>query len=283
VVLLAAALQVGARPGGVFWPPPPFEVYGPPEYEGRWFQQQEDARGEHALGGHFLKLATQDKERLPDAIHHYREATRILPQWPEALVSLGAALLNLRDAKALEEAGRAFAFAVELRPTFIEGRLFYGEWLRGMGRHEESLAQFREVTVRQPWGRDYHVAMLNLGIVLADLGRYPEAGDWLVRAVQNRPGDANATERLAGLARGHHTHGDPADAAALLERGLKHAPESLPLLKELGAAYQKMGKLREATEVAERAARIARAAGNLAAAAQWEEAARKLRAMQAGG
>ena len=266
VVLFMIAVEAACCPGAAFWP------------TGGQFWPQEEARGEHALGGYYLHLAEREPEYWPQALQHYQAAAKILPQWPEIQLLVGTTALHINDPAMHAAAGTALARAVELRPTYAEARRFYAEWLISQGRGPEAIEQFRKVVELQPWGNDYQEALRGLGMLLGQEGQYADAADWLVKAVQNNPHDRAAVLGLADAARFLRKNGHGPEALALLHRGAAAAPDALFLLSELVSVCQELGQPDRAAELAERGAQAARTKGDARAAEQFEGALRKLRA-----
>jgi tetratricopeptide (TPR) repeat protein len=242
------------------------------------------ARAQVSLAG---MLAARGRTR--DALPHAREAVTLDPDSVAAHAELGRTLSALGDlAPAAAEFERALALGGE---PGLERRL--GDTLVRLRRYEDALPHYRAAIERDP-GDDE--ARTGAGAALVELGRAREALGDLEIAVESQPnpfylvhfadalwqlGDAGgaldaaamavrvaptwpgATGRLAwmlALAPDAQRR-DPARALRIADAALVRAPDPL-LLSARAAAHAALGHFRDARADAERAAELARSAGD---------------------
>jgi tetratricopeptide (TPR) repeat protein len=98
------------------------------------------------------------------------------------------------NSKSLEQAGEAYAKAVEAAPGWIEARINLGTTLYQLGRMESALEQFRKAVELEP---DNALAEFNLGCVLQQFGDINKAIQHLARSVELMPALADAHLNLA--------------------------------------------------------------------------------------
>ena len=68
--------------------------------------------------------------------------------------------------------------------------------LNGQGRNDEAETLLRSILDAYP--EQYEVAY-SMGLLLAEMGRYPEAEHWLARAVAGMPGHPGAERNLRAV------------------------------------------------------------------------------------
>lgn len=236
-------------------------------------------------------LAGLGRER--EALPHAREAVKLDPESASARAALGRTLASLGE---LEPAAAAFARALGGEPG-LERSL--GDTLVRLGRFEESLPHYRAAIARDPGDDD---ARTGAGAALVELGRAREGLAYLEPAVESQPnprylahfadalwqlGDAGgaldaaamavrvgpswpgATSRLAWMLAlcPDAERRDPARALRVADAALAQAGSPDPaLLDARAAALAAAGRFADARADAERAADLARAAGDSALA-----------------
>jgi tetratricopeptide (TPR) repeat protein len=234
--------------------------------------------------------------REGEALPHAREAVALDPESAAAHAALGRTLALLGE---LEPAAAAFARALELgSEPGLERSL--GDTLVRLGRFEESLPHYHAAIARDPGDDD---ARTGAGAALVELARAREALGYLEPAVESQPnprylahfadalwqlGDAGgaldavamavrvgpswpgATSRLTWMLAlcPDAERRDPARALRIADVALAHAGSPDPaLLDARAAALAAAGRFADARADAERAADLAREAGDAALAA----------------
>jgi tetratricopeptide (TPR) repeat protein len=158
----------------------------------------------------------------------------------------------------------AAADAARVGVLLLQGEIFLARGGAGeaVERFEEALAAISRhggLDHDEPLGR----ALLGASRALLQLGRLTEAVEAAERLVALVPGDVDA---LRTLAEALHGARDFARAAMVLEQGRLTAPDNVPLLTQLGAAYAAAGD----PDGAEAALRRALALDGYAVAARTE-------------
>jgi len=185
-----------------------------------------------ALAHNNLGLILDGRDRVDEAVAHYREALRVKPDFVEAQSNMGLALIrlgrldeaivHLREAvrtdpgfadahshlgKALEAQGKIpeamaeyaaamaeYAERIRIAPTNAHAHFKLGNLLVAQGRADEAVAHYREALRIDPGSVVGHG---NMGAVLMRLGRLEEAIAHLREAVRIDPGFADAHSHLA--------------------------------------------------------------------------------------
>ena len=149
------------------------------------------------------------------------------------------------------QAGEQFRHAVELVPDNPRAHNNLGLVYRGLGRLDDSAAAFQKAIDLEPTFLHFR----NLGMVLAEAGKYPEAEQALGRSIEMRPNQYRAWGLLASVYANQH-----ADAAkvrdtylkaiALAADLLKETPRDEYLLADVGGYYAALGKEKESAAAA---------------------------------
>jgi protein O-mannosyl-transferase len=148
------------------------------------------ARGEHAR-----------------ASEEFRAATRLSPGWTENHLNLGRALFTVgekteADAGAaaarglFEQAGEAFSVALAQTPNDWRAHMLMGMTLARLQARQDALLRFRAAAQLAPTKAEPH---LQLGNVLAELGRADEARAEYAQALRLNPRLAGAKQALDAL------------------------------------------------------------------------------------
>jgi tetratricopeptide (TPR) repeat protein len=162
------------------------------------------------------------------------------------------------DRSQWDRASEQFRHAVDLVPDNPRGYNNLGLVYRGMGRLDDSAAAFRKAIDLEPTFLHFR----NLGMVLAEAGKYPEATQALNRSIQMRANNYRAWGLLASVYASQH-----ADAAkvrdtflkaiALASDLLKQTPKDEYLLADIGDYYAAVGKEKESLPLLAQAAALA--------------------------
>jgi tetratricopeptide (TPR) repeat protein len=154
-------------------------------------------------------LATTAEEK----IQHYREATRLNPEYAQAWLELGKTYYAQR---AYEPAISALTQIPHSSAVAREANFYLGLAAYAQGDFAQSESAFEFVAARLPLAEVYN----NLGVVAARRGQ-KNAADYFAKAIQNDPSDADYHYNMAlALARA----GDRAAASRELRAALEHRP-----------------------------------------------------------
>ncbi len=156
------------------------------------------------------------------------------------------------------QAGEQFRHAVELVPDNPRAYNNLGLVDRGLGKLEDSAAAFQKAIDLEPTFLHFR----NLGMVLAEAGKYPEAERALGRSIEMRSNQYRAWGLLASVYANQH-----ADAAKIKETYLKaiglaadlrkQTPKDEFLLADVGTYYAAVGKEKESLPLLAQAAALA--------------------------
>jgi len=167
--------------------------------------------------------------RAETKVQHYREATRLNPDYAQAWLELGktyyaqrayepaiAALSQIQQSSSIPISGAVTSGAVMSGAVVREANFYLGLAAYAHGDFAKSESAFAFVAARLPLAEVYN----NLGVVAARRGQ-KKAAEYFERAIQNDPSDADyhfnlgVTLTLAG---------DRAAAARELRAALDHRP-----------------------------------------------------------
>jgi tetratricopeptide (TPR) repeat protein len=216
-----------------------------------------------------LGIALSKEGNREDAIANYREALRLRPQFPAALVNVAAELAALGR---LEEAERYAREAADLEPGRATTLNSLGSIVERRGRSAEAIALFEAAVRLDP---DLGLAHNNLGLAFAQTGRQREAEQQFRRALQLSPELAAAHNNLALTL---EESGRAREAVEEYLEALRLEPDSSEFNNNLGVALAGLGDLRRAAEHFERAVRLD--SSNASARRNLDNAARMLGARQ---
>ena len=156
------------------------------------------------------------------------------------------------------EASEQFRHAVDLVPDNPRAYNNLGLVYRGLDRLDDSVAAFKKAIDLEP----SFIRFRNLGMVLAEDGKYSEAAEALGRSIEMRPNHYRAWGLLASVYLNQH-----ADAAkvrdtylkaiALAADLLKETPRDEYLLADVGGYYAALGKEKESLPLLAQAAALA--------------------------
>src|SRR5208282_5056058 len=167
--------------------------------------------------------------RAETKVQHYREATRLNPDYAQAWLELGktyyaqrayepamAALSQIQQSSSIPESGAITSGAVMSGAVAREANFYLGLAAYAHGDFAKSESAFEFVAARLPLAEVYN----NLGVVAARRDQ-KKAADYFERAIQNDPSDADYHFNL-GLTLAQA--GDRAGAARELHTALDHRP-----------------------------------------------------------
>ena len=235
-----------------------------------------DAAGTYENSG----LAALDREEWPAAIQQFRQGLELDPDDPGLRHRLGTALFMIGD---LDGAMTEFERVVRTTPDYYPSHYSIGVLLQETGRHAEAVERFATALRHRP-GDDaaglrmaislrrsgdpqaalsYYEAVLRANpnavearfgyvMTLVQLGRYREAHDRLVTAMQAFPNETSFPHALARLLAAAP---DPAirngrRAMTLVERVMDAEPEpTIDLGETMAMTLAELGRFGEAAEV----------------------------------
>jgi tetratricopeptide (TPR) repeat protein len=190
----------------------------------------------HAEAHNNLGLALQGLGRVEAAIACFRRAATIRPSYVLALTNLGAAFAALGRH---EEAIAQYQAALDLDPAEPGTLNNLGVALHQTGRDEEATEALRKAAACP----DFPEAAINLGDVLAGLGREAEAMDHYRAALALRPDDIDTLLKVAFLL---HRAGQFDAARARFRQAIENNPSLAAAHAGLGKVLQEIGEIEAA-------------------------------------
>lgn len=203
----------------------------------------------------------------------YEKAIALQPTWPRAYVGLAELRQALGDTAGAETLGRK---AIDVEPECPEGYIYLGQTFQDQRRWEDALAVFRQFPTRPRAWAGY--ARSAAGRMEAELGRFDEACETLLRALEEHSESAHVVDALENFAveayekrgdavtalrvfdailatrgqsyratfhnlRGHlhYWRGDYAGAAAEYSEAVAAEPSQPGYHRNLGSAMQELG------------------------------------------
>lgn len=181
-----------------------------------------------------LGVALLEQFKHAEAAEAFRKALALRPELAAAQVNLAVALFNVPDLEAAEQAAAA---AVRTLPDAPQPHYLTGLVAKAQNRMDVATAAFTRVLALDPQDVGAHV---NLGQLLVQERRYPEAMEHFRAAIAAEPYNVTATYNLAmALMR----TGATADGHALMKRfqSLRETGRG----SVLGGAYPEQGRYAE--------------------------------------
>ena len=137
-----------------------------------------------------LGLALFSKQKIEEAISHYKMAIKINPYYADAHYNLGNAFLGTRRTK---EAISHYKTAIKINPYIADAHYNLGNALLGARRTKEAIFHYKTVIMLNP---DDVGAHYNLGLALAQKGDLREAINHYRETVRLRPDLISARKNL---------------------------------------------------------------------------------------
>lgn len=187
------------------------------------------------------------RDKLEEAIKHYRQAIEIDPNYARAHYNLGYALANQGKR---EEAIEHYRQTLQIDPTIVEADINMGNLLVQKDKFEEGIGHYRHALELRPGDSKTH---FRLGAALAKQGRLEEAAEHFQQAVEIRADFAEAFHYL-GLVLA--AQGDLNNAIEHFRHALRIQPEFAEAHESLGRALAQQGKRAEAAQHYQEALRI---------------------------
>jgi tetratricopeptide (TPR) repeat protein len=235
------------------------------------------ADGNSAFAQNGLAAALSDAGRGREAIPHYEEVLRLLPDLGPTHAKLGIEFVNIGD---LNHASEQFSAALKLSPNDESLHNNLGVVLAREGQLERAVEQFKAAIQCNP---TYPESYLNYARALEREGQYGLAVTNYYLALER---DTNSPETLNGLAHLLATcpqpkWNNPSAAVALAERANALTRfQVCPYIATLAAAYAAIGEYSKAVENADLARRLATVQGLQDLAAKIESELESYKARQ---
>ncbi len=144
----------------------------------------------------------------------YRRALAIVPESPDALIGLAAALA---DGGKPDEAERTFEHAMAVQPRYAASHVEYGSFLFRGGRARDAIAPWRRATELEP---DNPSAFNNLGAAYLYAGDFGQAAEAFSRSLAIEP--TRSAYSNSGM--GFYYHGRFDEAAEMFRKATAVAP-----------------------------------------------------------
>lgn len=141
-----------------------------------------------AVGG--LRLVTGDVEEAEAA---FRRALAIVPESPDVLIGLAAALADGGDPAGSK---RTLEQAIAAQPRYAASQTQYGQLLLQLGQVREAIAPFRHAALLEP---DNAGAYNNLGAAYLYAGEFDEAAEAFSRSLAIEPRYSSYSNTGTGL------------------------------------------------------------------------------------
>ena len=187
-----------------------------------------------------LRLVTGDVEESESA---YRQALAIVPESPDALIGLAAAVA---DAGRFDEAARTLERAIAAQPRYAASYTEYGILQLRQGRPRDAIAPFRHVTDLEP---DNSGAFNNLGVAHLNAGDFEKAAEAFSRSLAIEPRRSS----FSNTGVGYYYSGRYDDAAGMFRKAIELAPSDHRLWGNLADALLYGGHPADAEEAYARA------------------------------
>ena len=198
----------------------------------------------HAVASFGFGLLCGEQGRLSEAVENYRQAIATQPDFVDAWINLGTAVLTLGRH---QEALALYRRAIEIRPQNAMAHGNLGKALQDMGRTDEAVAAYRAAIALEP---DNAITHANLGAVLLERQEWDDSATITRRAIALRPDSAMAHANL-GTALMHL--GRHEEALAACRQAMASRPEGVAIHASLGGAMLELGALPEAVTLCRQA------------------------------
>ncbi len=195
-----------------------------------------------ALGS--LRLVTGDSA---EAEASYRRALAIVPESPDALIGLAAALAEGGDPELAE---RTLESAIAAQPRYTATHVEYGSFLFRQGRARDAIAPWQRAAVLEP---DNPSAFNNLGVAYLYAGDFKKAADAFSNSLAIEPTRSGYSNTGTGL----YYNGKFSEAAEMFRKATELAPADHRPWGNLADALHFGGHPAEARKAYDRALSLA--------------------------
>jgi FkbM family methyltransferase len=210
-------------------------------------QSPPDAAGAEAVAFNLRGNLLRNQNRLDEALMNYERAVALKPDFAEAIINCGNALLVLRRP---EEALATFDRALQIRPDYVQALNNRGTVLLTLKRPLDALAAYDRALAIRP---DYADALSNRGNALLELDKPNEALTSYDRALALLPNQPHA---LCNRGKALRELGRPEAALECYDQVLALKPESANANVDRGVALQDLKRLNEAVASFDRALQL---------------------------
>ncbi|KAH3722053.1 protein O-mannosyl-transferase TMTC4-like [Dreissena polymorpha] len=185
-----------------------------------------------------------DSGNIDVAIHKYRHAIELNPQYDQAMNNLGNIL---KDRNELDEAEHLLERAVAVREEFAAAWMNLGIVKAALKKHAEAERCYYTAILHR---RKYPDCFYNLGNLYLDIKQYDRAIEAWTNATKLRPTHTNAWTNMALV---HDSLEQYDKSIAVAKQGLKHLPGESQLYFSIANAYGKLSRYAESAEHFEKA------------------------------
>jgi len=196
------------------------------------FQHALDVTKNNYVAHYCIANSLVSQGKLDEAIYHYLEAIRILPDYTDALSDLGAVLH--REGR-IDEAIGYYRRTLEINPRFTRVHLNLAAALADKGSFTEAVTHYRIGLAAM----DIPAIRRDFGSVLVKLGRFEEAVTEYRRVLSAMPDDPNVLNEL-GCALTHTGNFD--EAIAHFKQALQINPQYTDAKNNLNVALAEKQK-----------------------------------------
>jgi len=121
-----------------------------------------------------------EARQYTEAADEYRKAVAANPDSVTARINLGATLSQLGDAQG---AAKQFEEAIHIEPGRVNAHYNLAILLAGQNKHEQAIEHLQTALKLEPYDAGVRSLLGQELLALAQLGRCPEASDWLRRII----------------------------------------------------------------------------------------------------
>ncbi len=174
-----------------------------------------------------LGVSTTQIGKIDDAIHAYKKAIFIKPDYVEAYNNMGVALQKKGK---FNQSIEAYEKAISLKPDYAEAYNNLGNAFKDQGRMDNALKTYKKAIFLKP---DYAEAYNNLGNALRDHGKLDEALDACYKSISYKPNYASAYNNIGTILSDQNK----------LEESIKAFRKAISLLPDYADAYNNIGNV----------------------------------------
>jgi len=178
---------------------------------------------------------------IDEAIREYGEVIKRSPLSLNARLAL--ANIHIKDRSDFSAAGQEIAQAMVIAPTEPASWVLRGDLAQARGDLAMSMEFYRKA---EEMGETSANMLVGLGSALNKLGRYAQAKEKLLSAIDTQPDDAEAHYNLGVVL---ENLGSPKEAEKEYRLAIVYNSKDNLSYGNLGSLYQKQGRLKEAEEV----------------------------------